>query len=144
MQLADLFTGPGKTVRRPDEIVASVTLPLPVGRTGAAFDRLTRRRGVDLATINVCCLVGAGGTTRFAYSAVGPRPVLVEENGGRLADPSTSEAERETVLRHPIEKTSPISDVRAERDYRLAMLLVLSKRTLEVSLNRLRSGAGLE
>src|SRR3954462_3356688 len=44
------FLGPGKTVLRRAELVSSTDLPIPATPTGAAFGRLTRRRGVDLAT----------------------------------------------------------------------------------------------
>ncbi len=42
-----------------------------------AFARLTRRRGVDLATVSACCQIKHSGETLFAFGAVGPRPILV-------------------------------------------------------------------
>ncbi|HEY6634666.1 MAG TPA: FAD binding domain-containing protein, partial [Acidimicrobiia bacterium] len=47
------FTGPGKTVLGSGEVVTSVGLPLPDGPVGSAFARVTRRRGVDLASVNL-------------------------------------------------------------------------------------------
>jgi CO/xanthine dehydrogenase FAD-binding subunit len=132
--LEDFFTGPGQTVLKRGEIVESIDLPLTAGRTGAAFARLTRRRGVDLATVNLCCLVNPSGETRFAYGAVGPRPFLVRDSSGLLAGPR----EKEAALQRLIAQASPISDLRASREYRLAMLMVLSRRALDTAIDRLR------
>ncbi len=138
--LADFFMGPGKTVRLPDEIVTSIRLPLPRQRAGTAFERLTRRRGVDLATINLCCLVDEARRTKFAFGAVGPRPIITVDDSGRLADPAIGDPERERLLMKLIAVTSPISDVRASREYRAAMLLVMSRRALEKAHRRLANG----
>ena len=75
--LEHFFTGPGKTVLGRDEIVTSIDLPLPTGPIGAAFMRLTRRRGVDLATLTVCCAISSSGEMRVALGAVAPTPLLV-------------------------------------------------------------------
>ena len=140
--LSDFFLGPGRTVRHDDEIVTSVRLPLPKGREGTAFERLTRRRGVDLATINLCCRVEQSGVTRFAFGAVGPRPVVAADPSGKLAQPGLEAEERDRRIRELVKETSPISDVRASREYRAAMLLVLSRRALERALQRLGGGKG--
>jgi len=117
--------------------VASIELPLPSRTTGAAFGRVTRRRGVDLATINLCCVV-TGGETRFAFGAVGPRPFVVADASGTLANPGASPASRDAALADLLSHASPIADVRADRDYREAMLDVMSRRTLTAALDRLR------
>ncbi len=55
--LSEFFTGPGRTVLTRGEILESIDLPFPTTPVGAAFGRITRRRGVDLATINLCGLI---------------------------------------------------------------------------------------
>ena len=123
--VADFFTGPGKTVLARDELVASIDLPVPQLPVGAAFGRLTRRRGVDLATLNVCCLVTRTGQTRIALGAVAPRPLLIQETPG------------DEMVDRVVAQTSPISDVRASREYRAAMLPVFIRRTLQTATDRL-------
>jgi carbon-monoxide dehydrogenase medium subunit len=140
--LADFFTGPGRTVLTRGEIVQSIDIPIPSAPTGGAFGRVTRRFGVDLATINLCCLVSAAGQTRFAYGAVGPRPFVVQDDTGVLADSRSTEEARSEVIARLIAHASPISDVRGERDYRLAMLDVMSHRTLRTAAARLHGGEG--
>lgn len=136
--VSEFFTGPGRTVLGRAEIVESLELPLPAGPAGAAFVRLTRRRGVDLASVSVCCLVTPAGGVRFALGAVGPRPFLVEDQSGVWVDPQSNTPAVDDALRRVIAQASPISDVRASREYRLAMLVVLSRRALLAAADRLR------
>ncbi|MGZ4656935.1 MAG: FAD binding domain-containing protein [Blastococcus sp.] len=89
--VADFVLGPRRTDLRPGEIATAVELPLPAAPLGTKFARLTRRRGVDLATLSLCCAVGAG-RARFAFGAVAPRPFVVDDDSGVLADPRASEA----------------------------------------------------
>jgi carbon-monoxide dehydrogenase medium subunit len=137
LPLTEFFLGPGKTAAKTNELVTSIDLPLTRERHGAAFLRLTRRRGVDLATINLCCRVDASGRTQFAYGAVGPRPFLVIDESGALSDPKTPDAARDEILRRLLTQASPISDVRGSREYRRAMLLVMSRRALRTAIDRL-------
>ena len=136
--LDQFFVGPGKTVLKRGELVTSIDLPLADNRRAATFTRLTRRRGVDLATINLCCKVEAGGRTTFAYGAVGPRPFLATDDSGMLADPRASDAAKDEILRRLLTKATPISDVRGSREYRRAMLLVMSRRALRTAIDRLQ------
>lgn len=131
--LDDFLTGPGRTVLRPAELVTAVDLPLPDGPRGSAFARMTRRRGVDLATVNLACLLGPGMPTRFAFGAVGPRAFTVEDETGRLADPDLPPKQREAILERMTAQATPISNVRASREYRQAMLRVLAGRALDAA-----------
>ena len=132
--VADFVLGPRRTALRPGELATAVELPLPEPPTSARFVRLTRRRGVDLATLSLCCAVGPR-RTRIAFGAVAPRPFAVDDDSGLLADPGSTEADREEVLRSMTAQASPISDVRGGADYRRAMLLVLSRRALAAALD---------
>ena len=127
--VADFFAGPGRTILGDSEIVESIDIPLPPSGLGAAFSRLTRRQGVDLAIVSVCCAVAASGHTRFAAGAVGPRPFVVGADTASAA------------LTALITRAAPISDLRAARDYRAAMLPVLAGRALKAANDRLRSPA---
>ena len=124
LPVEQFFAGPGRTVLAPGEIVESIDLPLPRTRTGSAFSRLTRRRGVDLAIVNLCCVVRESGDVRFGLGAVGPRPVAVNTRRDRSLD---------DLLGH----ISPISDLRATDEYRLAMVPVLARRALKTAVDRM-------
>ena len=134
--LDDFLVGPGETVLERGEIVTAINLPIPSRPAGATFGRVTRRRGVDLATISLCCMVDSDGTTTFAYGAVAPRPFLVRDHSGLLADRGADERARAATLREMIGHASPITDVRASAEYRQAMLDVMSRRALDGAIDR--------
>lgn len=136
--LADFFTGPGRTVLEPGEMVASIDLPLPAEPTGAAFGRVTRRFGVELAVINMCCAVTRSGETRMAFGAVGPRPFVVSDETRTLAARSAPDMARDDALQRLIARATPVSDVRGSREYRHAMLTAIGRRTIDVAIDRLQ------
>jgi len=141
--LAHFFKGPGRTAMERGELVESIDLPFAKQRQGAAFARATRRLGVDLATINIACLVKASGQTLFAYGAVAPTPLLVSDDSGKLADANCGEDEKLSILENLIAHTAPISDVRASHEYREALLMVMSRRVLDAAIARLHDQEGL-
>ncbi len=138
--LDEFFVGPGRTVIGQGEVVTAIELPLPAEPRGTAFARMTRRRGVDLATVNLCCSVSSDGVTSFGFGAVGPRPILVSDRTGVLADAETDPLTRDRVLRELTAAATPISNVRASREYREQMLFVLSRRALEAARSMLARG----
>ena len=131
VRVEDFILGPRETALTVGEIVTAVILPTPTPGTGAAFARLTRRRGVDLAILSVCCLVDPEGEVRFGLGAVGPRPFLVRDSAA--AGVGSAADERFAAL---LAKASPITDVRASRDYRQAMITVLARKTLATAIER--------
>lgn len=137
LPLNHFLLGPRETALRRGEVVVALTLTVPQRPTGTAFARMTRRRGVDLATVNLSCSVDDAGRVRLAYGAVGPRAFLVEDTSGALADPSTPASTRDNVLDTLISRAAPITDIRGSREYRLAMLRVLTLRALGRASRRL-------
>ena len=138
--VVDFITGNRQTELASDEFVTAVNIPIPKQNFGTSFSRITRRRGVDLATVNLCCGVDVDGVTSFAFGAVAVRPLLVRDTSGALADPATSAAEKAILLDTLVSKATPISDVRASAEYRSAMLRVLARRALCKATERLRGG----
>ena len=138
LPLSDFITGPGRTALAPDELVKEILLPIPSKHQAAAFSRLTRRKGVDLATINLCCQVNRSGLTRFALGAVGPVPFIVEDSDGLLASTDVSAEDKKVRISELMEKATPITDVRASKEYRQAMLAVLGERALNTAIERLQ------
>ncbi len=139
LPLHEFITGPGRTALTSSELVKEIILPIPPENQAAAFTRLTRRKGVDLATINLCCQVSTSGMTRFALGAVGPVPFIVEEGDGYLSSTKVSAEDKKTRIKAMMEQATPITDVRASKEYRQAMLTVLGQRALTIALERLQA-----
>jgi CO/xanthine dehydrogenase FAD-binding subunit len=130
--LDEFFLGPRRTLCGPGELVVRLDLPRPAPGSGSAFRRLTRRRGVDLATVSVAAGVGADGGIVLGMGAVGPRPLLTRTGPVDLADDAALDAALDELLA----PATPISDVRGSREYRLATLRVLAKRAVLAAADR--------
>ncbi len=139
--ITHFFVRSGETALRQGELVASIELPLPGRRTGAVHLRRTRRRGHDLASVTMSCVVDEIGVTRIAYGSVGPRPTLFVDETGILADPGASDDAKAAVLEGMFATASPSPrSMRSSPEYRLAMLGVLGRRALGIALDRLTQG----
>jgi carbon-monoxide dehydrogenase medium subunit len=134
--LDEFFLGPRRTLCGPGELVTRIDLPRPAPGSGSAFRRLTRRRGVDLATVSVAAGVGPDGGLVLGMGAVGPRPLLAASRGPvDLADAAALDAALDELL----SVATPISDVRGSREYRLATLRVLTTRAVLAAADRRNS-----
>lgn len=125
---------------RPGELVVSIEIPRQEPAFGSAYTRLVRRRGTDLASITMAAAVAEDDTAYLAYGSVGPRPFLVTDASGVLADRKAGPEQRAAILGELLSQATPSArSIRAAPDYRLAMLPVLAERALHVALER-RSG----
>lgn len=130
--LDEFFLGPRRTLCGPGELVTRIDLPRPAAGSGSAFRRLTRRRGVDLATVSVAARVDADGALVLGMGAVGPRPLRTQTTPVDLTD----DAALDSALDRLLEPATPISDVRGSREYRRATLRVLAKRAVLAAADR--------
>lgn len=125
--LRAFFLGPRRTLCGPGEMVTSLRVPRPTPGSSSAFERMTRRRGVDLATCSVGAVVDGEGVITLGLGAVGPTTLL----GGPLPPVDLSSAEEmDRALDALLAPATPIGDVRAGRPYRTAMLRVLARRAV--------------
>jgi CO/xanthine dehydrogenase FAD-binding subunit len=130
--IADFFLGPGTTALAPGELVTEVILPAGAAGARGTYLRLSRRRGMDLATVGVLVArSGNGGPPRHrvALAAVAPTPLRVQAAEAVLDAEGTA-----TGAMHAAEIASaactPITDVRGSAGYRREMVAVLTRRGL--------------
>jgi carbon-monoxide dehydrogenase medium subunit len=126
VDLDAFFVRSGITTLQTGEMVTAIEVPLPAVRTGSAFQRRTRRRGHDLASVTLSVSLDERGRTSLAYGSLGPRPLLFVDESG------TPDLESMLAAATP----SPTS-MRAGPDYRRAMLRVLADRALADARSRL-------
>ncbi len=127
--LAEFFTGPGKTVLVPGELVTTIELPtLPAGSV-STYRKLMRTRAVDLSQVGLAVVV-AGGAVRIALGAVAATPIRATGAEALLAGRSMPDLDIPAIAREVAAAASPISDLRASREYRLHMIEVMARRAL--------------
>lgn len=138
--ISAFFVRSGVTTLARGELVTAIDLPRPAMLRGSVHVRRTRRRGHDLASVTLACAISNDGVTDLAYGSLGPRPLLVSDETGLLADPSAQESEKTERLEALLADASPSPrSMRASPDYRLAMLRVLALRAVATAIERLEA-----
>jgi xanthine dehydrogenase small subunit len=123
--LADYFTGYRQSVRRPDELIRAVRIPLPLAPV-SAFHKIAKRRFDDISSVAVgFALDIVGGvvrTVRIGLGGVAATPVRARDTETALQGrPWTAETVRAAAAVLQSEGT-PLDDHRASARYRAAML----------------------
>jgi carbon-monoxide dehydrogenase medium subunit len=140
----DFIVGPGRTDLLEGEIGFGLELTLASRPVGAAYERMTRRKGTDLASVTLASTVDDAGVTRVAFGSVGPRAWLRTDDTGVLADPGASAEAKAAVFEEIFADASPsVRSMRASPDYRRAMLRVLGARAVERAIVRLQELQGV-
>ena len=138
------FKGPRKTALPKGGIVEGIKLPGSGGRVGAAFAKLKRYRGEDLAQASVAALVDGRGNWRIALGSVGPVPYLAVKTAAVLKGcKAPDEKLLAKVAAVAEEEARPITDIRASAEYRRLMVGVMAKRAAALAAKRL-AGEGPE
>jgi CO/xanthine dehydrogenase FAD-binding subunit len=136
------FVRSGVSTIRDGELVTAIELPLAGDPVASTQVRRTRRRGHDLASVTLAVAVPKEGPVTLSYGSVGPRPWVVTDSSGILADPASTVEARAVVLDRLFSSASPSpTSMRASPEYRLAMLRVLGMRALETAHRRLVEAA---
>jgi xanthine dehydrogenase small subunit len=123
--LADYFTGYRQSVRRPDELIKTIRIPLPLAPV-TAFHKIAKRRFDDISSVAVAyALTLEGGrvaSVRIGLGGVAATPLRAtaaeEALRGRPWTRETATAAAEELAR----AGTPMSDHRASERYRIAML----------------------
>ncbi len=126
VDLAEYFTGYRQTLRRPDELIRAVRIPLPLAPL-AAFHKIAKRRFDDISSVAVAFaldLDDAGVVTaaRIGLGGVAATPIRARATEDALVGRTWSiETVRDAASVLGGEGT-PMSDHRASAEYRAVML----------------------
>jgi carbon-monoxide dehydrogenase medium subunit len=117
-----LSTGPGATVLAEGELAVEVVLPAAGSGWEASYQRISRRRGMDLATAGAL-VARRGASWRVVLVAVAPTVLRVPAAERILAErgPAANAAAKEAA----IAACQPITDLRGTAEYRRRMVGVL-------------------
>ena len=135
LPVEQLFTGPGKTILDPGELLASILLPPAAPRSAAKYLRFTPRREMDIAIAGAGTWLrldadGAIAEARVVLASVGPTPLRAPSAERKLAGERPTGALLEEAGRLAASDARPISDTRGSADYRRSLVAVLTARAL--------------
>ena len=125
VDLADFFTGYRTTARRPDELIRSVRVPLPLAGL-ASFHKISKRRFDDISSVAVAFAIdlddGVVASARIGLGGVAATPIRARATEAALTGRTW---DRETVRDAAsvlATEGTPMSDHRASAEYRSLML----------------------
>ncbi|MFN2201285.1 MAG: FAD binding domain-containing protein [Caldilineaceae bacterium] len=143
--IEEFFTGPGRTVLQPGEMLVTIDLPVPPPGFGAAYLRFIPRNEMDIA------VVGAGASVvldesrttiqsaRIALGAVAPTPLYVKEAGDAIAGLAADGDAIQEAARIAQLAARPITDMRGTAEYRKHLAAVLTQRALRTAIERAKA-----
>lgn len=141
VSVADFFIADGiwNSVRKPDEIVARVRIPLPSADTRMHFTKVRQRQSIDFPLLNMAMAIGFDGNNirsiKLVVSALGSRPRdvagLEKVAVGQVLNEETAHA----IAERAYQQCHPLENIIVDPDWRRAMVPVYVRRALhEVSL----------
>ena len=146
VEVREFFKGPGETVLSSGELITSFLLPDMAPGSGAVYERIGRREGMDCALVGVAALVTLSGKDHgvkdagVALAAVAPVPLRAKRAEQVLLSGSLTEERMKEAARAAAAECFPISDMRASGSYRQEMVQVLTYRALARALRLAEGG----
>ena len=134
--LDQVFTGPGRTVLAPDEVLTEVLVPPPASNTGSLYIKHSPRGAMDIATVGVASVVSWDPRSRvcrearIALGAVAPTPLRAYSAEDLLRGQRLDPEIIESAALEAQAQARPIDDIRGTAHHRSDMAAVLTRRTL--------------
>ena len=147
LAVEDFPASPGRSILKPGEIVAAITLP-PRGKSGGdAYLRFIPRSEMDIAVVGCAVNLTVAGDritfARVALGAVAPKVVLVAEAAAALVGTTLDDAALAELATAVTAASKPITDRRGTIEFRKDVIAVLATRAARIAYDRaVRNAAG--
>jgi carbon-monoxide dehydrogenase medium subunit len=134
--------GPGRNAMESDEILVSISVPIPSKGFGSNYQRFIPRNEMDIAVVGVgtSVVLDASNTkfesARIALASVGPTPIFVVEAGEFLAGKEVNDDNIAQAAQLAKNAATPITDMRGTIEQRKHLVEVFTRRTLIESVSR--------
>ena len=141
----DFCLSPGRTAMESGEFLLSMDVPPPKAGYDAAYLRFIPRNEMDIAVVGVGVAVqlDASRTTfeaaRISLAAVAPKPLFVQEAGDALVGQPVNAESIAKAAELAKAAAKPISDMRGTADYRKHLTAVMTRRTLDIAVERAKA-----
>lgn len=142
--LEAFFKGPGESILRDEEILTHILLPEPREKTGGQYLKLMRRHAMDLAQVGVavCLSLDSDGFTckdaKVALGAAAEVPIRASGAEKILLNKKIGLEIAKEAGRVASAEANPRSSIRASKEYRKAMIEVLTRRAILGAFERAR------
>jgi CO/xanthine dehydrogenase FAD-binding subunit len=138
LPVESLYTGDGKKPLSlsPAELVTAVSVPEPPASSGAGWEKIRMRKGLDFAVASAAAYLETGPDgrctqARVVLGAVGSRPIRVTEAEEALKGAALSEEVLEKVVAAARKAARPMKNCDLTPAYRRQVAGVAAKRAVE-------------
>jgi len=118
--VAEFFTGPQKTVRKPDELILELRVPLAAGNT--AYQKVGLRKAQTCSIASAAVRLVMDGNVcqdaRIVMGSMAPTPLRCTKAEALIKGKALDQAAIEECAAQAVAETSPIDDQRATAWYR--------------------------
>ena len=125
VDLAEFFTGYRQTLRRDDEVIRAVRIPLPLAGL-AAFHKIAKRRFDDISSVSVGFALdlddGVIASARIGLGGVAATPIRARATEAALVGREWNRETARDAASVLASEGTPLSDHRASAEYRSLML----------------------
>ena len=134
--LHSFFSGPGKTVLQPGDIVTAISFPMPPSNCSGQYLKLGRNKVGDLAIVGVTVLgypdasATSGFRFKIALASVAPIPLVPAKVEALLAEKAITETIIAEAASLAMDACTPIDDVRGGARYRKYMVRNMTRQAL--------------
>ncbi len=141
--IEDFFTGPGKTVLQPGEIIREIRVPLLPPRTGGAYLKHAVRR-TDIAIVSCAVVLTLADDlckdVRIGLGSVGPTAFRVRKAEGLLKGKKITDELANAAAQAAVDESRPIDDIRSYAEYRAKTVLAITRQAIMQALQDARLG----
>jgi len=139
VKLMDFFTGPGKSVLKPNEILVGIKAPPLSKKYGSCFIKISRT-AEDLSKVSVATVLsvknGKFKDVRISLGSVAPTPIRAVEAEDFLEGQEISDAVIDEAVAIVSDGINPVSDDRSTAVYRKDVACVAIKRAIKKAIKR--------
>lgn len=133
--IGDFWTGPGRTVLQPGELVTTIRLPRPGERSGSHYQRHTPRKVMDIAAVGTAVYLeldpeGTCTLARVALGAVAPTVIRAPQTEALLVGKRIDDATAAAAGAIAASEARPISDQRGSAEFRRHLVEVMTKQSV--------------
>ena len=146
VKLREFYTGPGKTVRRREELLTNITIKREnYEGFGGAYTKFGQRKALEIATIGcaVSVKLSADKSTieayRIAFGVAAPTPVRCPQTERAVIGAAADEHTLALIAQSVLSEVNPRDSWRASKVFRTQLIKELSKR---VSAEAIRNAGG--
>lgn len=141
VKIQDFYTGPGKTVRKHEEIMTAVRITKDnYENFGGCYIKYGKRNAMEIATLGCAVTVKLSddkmsvADMRLAYGVAAPIPMRCVNTEASVKGMKISDELYEKVGKGALTEVNPRSSWRASKEFRLQLIEELGKRALKQAI----------